>query len=147
MNDSAIRILVSALVGVHFVGNVWHGDAHATLEISLPDWKTAYVVVVILVAPLAGGVLLWTRFMTLGAWIVGLSMVGSVLFSVYHHYVMISIDNVDHLPAGTVEEHAHFTNSAAFIALSALAAALVAFYSAGRARRSGGAASGLPTDP
>ena len=142
MNDSTTRMLASALVLLHFAGNVWHGDAHATLAISLPDWKSAYVAVVIVVAPLVGGALLWTRFVTLGAWIVGLSMVGSVLFGVYHHYVMISIDNVNHLPEGTAEAHAHFSNSAAFIAIAAFAAALVAFYSAGGHRRPGASAHG-----
>ena len=132
MNNFVIKILISALVLIHFVGNLWHGDAHATLEIMLPELKTAYVLVVIVVAPLVGAVLTWTRFVTLGAWIVGLSMVGSVVFSVYHHYVMISIDNVEHLPPGTAQAHAHFSNSAELIALTALAAALVAFYGAGR---------------
>lgn len=132
MNDRATKALISALVLVHFVGNVWHGHAHTVLEIMLPALKSAYVVVVIVVAPLVGAALTWTRRATAGAWIVGVSMVGSVVFSVYHHYVMISIDNVDHLPPGSAEAHAHFSHSAELIALSALGAALVAFYGAGR---------------
>jgi len=131
MYGPTIRILTTALVLLHFAGNVWHGDAHDTLNISLPDWKTAYVTAVIVIAPLLGMVLMWTRFETLGAGIVGMSMVGSVLFSVYHHYVLISIDNVDHLPAGTAQAHAHFSNSAELIAVSALAAALAGFYCVG----------------
>ena len=124
--------LISVFVIVHFLGNLWHGDAHAILEISLPSYKTAFVVVVILCGPIAGAVLSWTRYSILGCWIVGVSMVGSVVFSVYHHYVMISIDNVEHLPPGTQEAHEHFSNSAEFIALVALAAALISFYAAGR---------------
>lgn len=131
MHRPTIKILTTALVLIHFAGNAWHGDAHATLNISLPEWKAAYVTAVIVIAPLFGMVLMWTRFETVGSGIVGLSMVGSVLFSVYHHYVLISIDNVDHLPAGTAEAHAHFSNSAELIALSALAAALAGFYSVG----------------
>ncbi len=131
MSIPKIKVLISALVLVHFFGNLWHGDAHATLEVTLPELKTAYVAVVIVIAPLIGATLTWTRFMRPGAWLVGMSMVGSVVFSVYHHYVMISIDNVEHLPAGTAQAHAHFSNSAELIALSALAAALVSFYGAG----------------
>ena len=91
-----------------------------------------FVVVVILTAPILGAVLIWTRFVAFGCWIVGTSMVGSVVFSVYHHFVMISIDNVEHLPAGTPEAHAHFSNSAEFIAFAALIGALLSFYAAGK---------------
>lgn len=132
MRSPTIRVLTTALVLIHLAGNVWHGDAHTILNISLPEWKEAYIAAVIVMAPLFGMGLMWTRFETVGAGIVGLSMVGSLLFSVYHHYVLISIDNVDHLPAGTAEAHAYFSNSAGFIALSALAAALAGFYCVGR---------------
>ena len=132
MEIKSTKVVISVFVLVHLLGNLWHGDAHTILEISLPTYKTAFVVVVILLSPVIGAVLSWTKYSILGCWIVGLSMVGSVVFSVYHHYVMISIDNVEHLPPGTPEAHAHFSNSAAFIALAALAAALFSFYSAGR---------------
>ncbi|MDA1076425.1 MAG: hypothetical protein O3A63_16960 [Proteobacteria bacterium] len=130
--DRTIQYLVSAVVLLHLLGNLWHGDAHTTLEINLPGFKMVFVIVVILVAPVLGAIATWTRFATTGYWAVGLSLAGSVLFSVYHHYVMISIDNVDHLPPGTAEAHAHFANSAEFIALIALAGGLLAFYGAGR---------------
>ena len=132
MEITSTKVLISVFVIVHLIGNLWHGDAHTILEISLPTAKTAFVVVVILLGPIVGAVLSWTRYSILGCWIVGASMVGSVVFSVYHHYVMISIDNVEHLPPGTTEAHEHFSNSAEFIAIAALAAALFSFYSAGR---------------
>ena len=139
MQSTVIKVLITVFVLVHLAGNLWHGDAHTTLEISLPGIKTAFVIVVILISPILGAILTWTRYSILGSWTVGLSMVGSVVFSVYHHYVLISPDNVEHLPSGTPEAHAHFSNSAEFIALVALAAALLAFYAAGKlhSRRSG----------
>jgi hypothetical protein len=135
MNQVVVRSLVATVVALHLFGNLWHGDAHTTLEIALPGAKLAFVVVVILAAPVLGAVLSWTRYSAIGLWIVGLAMVGSVVFSVYHHYVLISIDNVEHLPAGTPQAHAHFADSAALIAIVALAGALLAFYAAGRAPR------------
>lgn len=137
MQMISTKVLISAFVIVHLLGNLWHGDAHTILEISLPTYKTFFVVLVILLGPIVGTVLCWMRYSNLGCWIVGASMVGSVLFSVYHHYVMISIDNVEHLPAGTPEAHEHFSNSAEFIALVALAAALFSFYAAGRQHADG----------
>ena len=70
-------------------------------------------------------------------------MVGSVVFSVYHHYILISIDNVEHLPPGTSDAHAHFSNSAEFIAIAALASALAAFYAAGKLDKQAAVASEL----
>ena len=132
MNALSIKVLITLTMLVHLGGNFWHGDAHEALEVYLPGFKTAFIVAVILIAPVVGAALVWTRFYLLGCWIVGVSMLGSVLFSVYHHYVMISIDNVEHLPPGTVEEHAHFANSAELIALAALAGVVLAFYGAGK---------------
>ncbi|MCZ6855068.1 MAG: hypothetical protein O7G86_14250 [Gammaproteobacteria bacterium] len=132
MQPTTIKVLLALFVLVHFVGNLWHGDAHATLEITLPGSKTAFVVVFILIGPILGSILTWTRHIVIGSWIVGVSMLGSVVFSVYHHFVLISPDNVDHLPAGTPAAHAQFSSSAEFIAVAALLTALLAFYAAGK---------------
>ena len=137
MQSTVIKVLITIFVLVHFVGNLWHGDAHTTLEIALPGIKIAFVIVFILIGPILGGILTWTRHALLGSWIVGLSMVGSVVFTVYHHYVLISPDNIEHLPPGTPEAHAHFSNSAELIALVALVAALLAFYAAGKLHSTG----------
>lgn len=132
MKPTILKALITTLVLLHLAGNLWHGNAHTILEIPLSRFQTSFVVGIILVAPIIGAILTWTRYVTVGNWFVGISMVGSVLFSVYHHYVLVSIDNVEHLPPGTSEAHAHFSNSAAFIALIALASALMSFYAAGR---------------
>ena len=132
MHRVVIKSVVTLLVVAHFLGNLWHGDAHTILEIAIPHGKIPFVIIVILASPIIGAILVWTRYSIFGCWIVGVSMVGSVVFSVYHHYVLISIDNVEHLPPGTPDAHAHFSNSAEFIAIAALASALVAFYAAGK---------------
>jgi len=123
------------IVFAHLAGNVWHGDAHTVLEIALPETKTVFVMLVILAAPLLGLALLWFRQQLLGYLVVALSLLGSVLFSVYHHYVMVSIDNVDYLPQGSIADHTHFIDSAEFIALSAIVGTILAFYAAGRSSK------------
>ena len=90
----------------------------------LPPWKTAFVFVVILIAPIVAGIVVWTRYFSIGLWVFFLSMLGALLFGAYHHYVMVSPDNVGHLPAGSPESHTQFISSAAVIALLELAAAL-----------------------
>ena len=104
MNPSTIKVLVSVLLLLQFAGSLWHGDAHATLDASLSRLQTIFVVVVVLLAPIAGAALTWTRYFIAGNWVVGVSMVGSVLFGVYNNYAPISPDNVEHLPPGPSRE-------------------------------------------
>ena len=132
MQSKVIKVLITSFVLIHLIGNLWHGDAHISLEIYLPGIKTAFVLVVIFISPIIGAILIWTRQALLGSLTIGLSMVGSVVFSVYHHFILISPDNVEYLPLGNADTHEQFANSAEFIALVALFTALLAFYSIGK---------------
>ena len=60
----------------------------------------------------------------IGVWMFFLSMLGALLFGAYHHYVLISPDNIGHLPSGSPESHAAFIASAAVLTLLELASAL-----------------------
>jgi len=134
----AQRIIITGLVIVHLVASIWHGDAHTRLAIALPPEKNIFVYVVILIAPLVALILVWTRYSTIGLWVLALSMVGALLFGAYHHYVMVSPDNIGHLPEGSAEAHTQFISSAAVIALLELAAALYAAFCLGsRSTKSG----------
>ena len=127
----AQRILITSLVIVHLAASVWHGDAHTRLAIALSPEKNIFVFTVILIAPLVALILVWTRYSRIGLWVLGLSMVGALLFGAYHHYVMVSPDNIGHLPEGSAEAHTQFISSAAVIALLELAAALYAAFCLG----------------
>jgi len=118
------KITITALVVIHLVATLWHGDAHTKLAIELPTEKTIFVFVVILIAPLVAAGLVWTRYVSIGLWVFVLSMLGALLFGAYHHYVMVSPDNIGHLPAGAPEFHSQFISSAGVIALLELASAL-----------------------
>jgi NADPH:quinone reductase-like Zn-dependent oxidoreductase len=118
------RIVITALVVFHLVASFWHGSAHAQLAIALPPEKTIFVYVVILIAPIVAAVLLWTRYVSIGLWVFFLSMLGALLFGAYHHYVLVSSDNIGHLPVGSPESHSQFITSAAVIALLELTSAL-----------------------
>ena len=58
-----------------------------------------------------------------------LSMLGALLFGAYHHYVMVSPDNIGHLPYGNADAQSTFIASAAALASLELGSALCgAFY-------------------
>lgn len=118
------RIVITGFVAVHLVANLWHGNLHSQLSINLSLWQTLFVLVVILVAPIVAAALVWTRFVSIGLWLFSLAMLGSLLFGVYHHYVMVSPDNINFLPGTDSASHHQFALSAGAIALLELASAL-----------------------
>ena len=123
------KIAIAVLVALHLAVALWHGNAHRALAIALPSEKNAFVFIVILIAPLVAASLMWTRYVLVGVWMFFLSMLGALLFGAYHHYVMVSPDNIGHLPHGSADAHSTFIASAAALALLELASALYgAFY-------------------
>lgn len=134
------KSLITVLVVVHLAASLWHGGGHTQLGIELPPEKTVFVFVVILIAPIVAAVLVWTRYVSIGLWVFLLSMLGALLFGAYHHYVLVSPDNIGHLPPGSPESHSQFITSAAVIALLELAGALYGAFCLGvHYRRSPGA--------
>ena len=128
------RLVITALVIVHLASSLWHGNAHTSLAIYLPAEKTLFIFIVILIAPIVAASLVWTRYISIGLWVLFLSMLGSFLFGAYHHYMLVSPDNIHHLPSGSPEAHSQFINSAGVIALLELAGALYAAYCLGKYR-------------
>jgi hypothetical protein len=118
------NIAITILVAIHLAVAVWHGNAHAELAIALPPEKNAFVIMVILIAPLVAAALVWTRYVLVGLWLFFLSMLGALLFGAYHHYILVSPDNIGHLPHGGADAHSTFIASAGALALLELASAL-----------------------
>jgi hypothetical protein len=128
------KIVITGLVLIHLAATLWHGSAHTQLAIDLPPEKILFVYVVILIAPIVAAALTWTRYISTGLFVFFFSMLGALLFGVYHHYVLVSPDNVSHLPGGSPESHSQFVASACTIALIELAAALYGAFCLGSHR-------------
>src|SRR5690349_1394442 len=97
---SRTRVLVAVVVLAHLVVNILHGQAHTRLSVGLSVWQQAYVIAVILLAPLVALALVFTRYGRAGLWLLFVSMAGSLIFGACYHYVIISPDHVAHLPPG-----------------------------------------------
>src|SRR4051794_28209548 len=97
-----LRAYGTVILLAHGIVLALHECAHRDLHIYLPLLKYVYAYIVIVFAPLIGTLLLFTKtWWRLGVWIFLLSMIGSLFFGVYHHFVMVSNDHVSHAPAGT----------------------------------------------
>ena len=112
------RLWVTIAVLAHLVVNVLHGQAHTRLAVGLSSWQQAYVLTVILVAPLVALVLVFTRYERAGLWLLVVSMLGSFIFGFCYHYVIISPDHVAHLPAGDTGARALFRVTAVLLLIT-----------------------------
>jgi hypothetical protein len=91
--------LGTGVVALRAVPLVLHSTAHMKLGIFLPSiLANAYIVVVLFVAPIVAAGLLWTRRARAGAWLLFWSMLGSLLFELYHHFMVMSPDHVSQVP-------------------------------------------------
>jgi hypothetical protein len=95
-NMRALKLTALGLVGFHFLALVLHSVAHRVLPVEPTPAQLAFVIVVIIVAPLAAGLML-LKFERVGAWLLLASMVGSFVFGVYYHFVADTIDHVAHV--------------------------------------------------
>jgi hypothetical protein len=90
----------TAIVAAHLPVNIVHGLAHRELHVGLAPLASIFVIVVVLVFPLIATVLLWTAEKRLGLVLLWLSMLGSLLFGLYHHFLAVSPDHIHSQPSG-----------------------------------------------
>jgi len=98
MNRSAKS--ATAIVVAHLLVNIVHGLAHGELRVGLAPLDTIFVIVVVLVSPLIAMGLVWTAKKRLGLILLSLSMFGSFLFGLYHHFLAASPDHIHSQPSG-----------------------------------------------
>ena len=87
-----------AIVVLHFLVSISHSVAHMNLHIEMNAWQSVYILVVIVVLPLVSAVLLRKRS-RIGFWMLSSSMLGSLLFGGYYHFIAAGADNVATLGA------------------------------------------------
>src|SRR5262249_49241965 len=89
---------VTAIVVAHLLVNIAHGLAHRELWIGLDPPASTFLIVVALVCPLLALALAWTTNRRIGFILLSLSMFGSFLFGLYHHFLTASPDHVRSQP-------------------------------------------------
>ncbi|HEX3726345.1 MAG TPA: hypothetical protein VHV08_08880 [Pirellulales bacterium] len=132
MNRTALW--ATSIVVVNEAINFIHGQAHERLAVGLQPWQWAFVWTVIVVAPLVAAALYWTRWRQAGAALLCASMLGSLLFGVFHHFVAVSPDHVSHLPAGDAQ--GLFIVTAVLLVIAEALGAALAFWQWTTFRRS-----------
>jgi len=118
MKTQRLRLIALFVVIVHFGVSLIHGFAHQGAGVALDVFDSAYVVIIITLAPLVAAALLFTRLNRLGAWLLTLSMFGALAFGLFKHFILPGIDNVTQVHGAW---HSLFLQSAVGIAVVELA--------------------------
>ena len=84
MKTGRLRFLALCVVIAHLGISLIHGFAHQRAGVTLDVFDSVYVAVVISLAPLVAAALLFTRLVRAGAWLLALSMFGSLVFGVFN---------------------------------------------------------------
>jgi hypothetical protein len=121
----SLAVLGVILVALHFVVSAVHGAAHLNLHIDLNTWQTVYILVVITALPLVSGFLLW-RHARNGFLLLLFSMLGSLIFGGYYHFIATGADNVSSL--GLHAWSAPFQLTAVLLAVTEAAGVLTAVF-------------------
>ena len=97
MNDNrTLKLTALALIAIHFAVVVMHSAAHQILRVKATPAQLAFIVPVIIVAPVVAGFIL-SKFNKAGTVLLTLSMFGSLVFGVYYHFIADTIDHVAHV--------------------------------------------------
>ena len=92
----------TASVLAHVAVSVVHGIPHRALHIELSHPQELYVLIVIIVCPLIAMALLWTRRQRAGALLLAVSMLGSLVFGAWNHFVAGGPDHVAEVAPGAM---------------------------------------------
>jgi hypothetical protein len=105
----------TSIVLAHLLVNIVHGLAHRELRVGLTPLGSAFVLTVVLVCPLVAMVLVWTTRKRLAHIVLSLSMLGSFVFGLYHHFLLSSPDHLHAQPSSLLGRTFVFTAYALLI--------------------------------
>lgn len=97
---SALKKWAMAIIVAHFLVLLAHGTAHVELEIGQSTAESVFIFIVIWAAPIISFFLLLKGRLRAGALILFFSMLGSLLFGAYKHFIEVSPDNLSYAPDG-----------------------------------------------
>jgi hypothetical protein len=125
--------LLAWIVLFHLVVTMLHGWAHTGAVVPVSTAANIFIFAVIIAAPLVGVSVLWFFSISVGAWLLALSLAGALIFGVVNHFVLDSPDHVAHIVA---QWRVLFGVTAVLLALSEALGSGLAFWRAAHARMS-----------
>ena len=126
-----ITWMIAAVVLLHLAVAISHGAAHRAAGVNLGPAAMLFVLVVIIMGPLAG--LAWMyRDPHLGVRVITVTLTGAFLFGLINHFVIPGPDHVDHVIGSA---RGWFTATAVMLAMTEVAGAMLGMAYGWRAAR------------
>lgn len=95
-NSRTFKLMTLGVIAFHFVIVVLHAIAHEVLPVKATPAQLAFIIPVIIVAPLLAGFVV-PKFTKAGTVLLTVSMLGSFVFGLYYHFIADTIDHVTHV--------------------------------------------------
>jgi len=116
------------VVAIHFGIVLLHSIAHEVLPVKATPAQLAFIIPVIVVAPILAGIGL-LKFERAGTILLAASMLASSVFGVYYHFIADTIDHVTHVARmQPLYLSQMFTVTAYLLAISETAGTAVGIY-------------------
>ena len=112
------------LILVHLIVSTLHGWAHQAAMVNLTKFGYLYVAIVITLGPLVAAAFLFMRRRRTGALLLALSMLGSLMFGFWYHFLSHTSDNIAQVHGPW---HSTFLWTATALAVIELAGTIVGF--------------------
>ena len=95
-NTRTLKLMALGVIAFHFVIVLLHSIAHELLSVKATLAQLSFIIPVIIVAPVVAGFILSKHYKA-GTVLLAASMLGSLLFGVYYHFIADTIDHVSHV--------------------------------------------------
>ena len=125
MTAKSAKLLSLGIILAHLAVSIFHGLAHQGAMVTLTTFGSVYVLVVITLAPLVAGGLLFTRWARIGALLLALSMLGSFVFGGWYHFLSATNDHVSQVHGPW---RSTFIGTAIVLAVSELAGLIIGIF-------------------
>lgn len=134
-DSRTLKLTALWLVGFHFLAVVLHSVAHEVLKVKATAAQLAFIIPVIVFAPVVAGFMLPKRHGG-GSALLLVSMAGSLLFGLYYHFVADTVDHVAHVARLEPAFWSTMFRATAYLLLAseAIGAAVAVLSLAGRSR-------------
>lgn len=86
------------IVSLHTIVAFVHNQAHRQIHITLTAFQSTFALIVIVVAPPVAAAIIWRGRPRLGARVLVLSFLASLIFGLVNHFMIDSPDQLAHLP-------------------------------------------------
>ena len=93
---ASLRRWLTAVILIHLAVSIIHGLAHTGAHVALSPSGSLFVLIVILIGPLAGLALMWPA-RQLGGGIIAITMAGSFVFGLVNHFLIAGDDFALHV--------------------------------------------------